>query len=535
METYYYDVPSPGNNGTTDDESYIGVLSAATDNGLDENKNEVGDDEEQVNNEDQLRWKKIYNELDTFEAQLQNELQDLETAHGIGIDEASMKATTKSSRGYRATRGSNKQKRKDRRRSNNKQHQNSSQNNMSYLPSSYTSKFSKGNGKSGKKLVKLSHKTSEIKDDYQRYLASLNLSQKSNGMLNEEEKEAANVYDHVPSSPNNVLPTSTNQQQQLQREWSYYNQEENAPINPGYNNMRSSSGGEDVWYDTNNNRYDMSNNNGSKNGGYKRFLLKRGIIIAVVIVVGVICVGTIGIKQTLVSENEDTATNDIENLVETTTTTTAKSFEDVEKELMEEMNEATIEKEEEMLQQAFHDVLKQSFMNKLPEVESEKEEMIEKQDGTEVESGTKGKLTAQLVLGKGTEAKPEEVTVYALAVERFQPKIYNRNNGWEGVTYQQALIFCSMQGMAICPYDAICPDGVKGEPLGGYREAPNGDWTWLPVIDDFDEYIQVGARERCVRYTHKYDGETPEWDGSFGLDSADAKVTENLMCCANVM
>lgn len=527
MDKYYYD-------GTTDDESYIGVLSAANNNnGLDENKNEIGDDIEEVTtNEDQLRWKKIYNELDTFEAQLQDELQDLETAHGIGVDETSMKATTKSSRGYRA-RGSNKQKRKDRRRSN-KQHQNSNSS-LKYLPSSYTSKFSKGNGKSGKKLIKLTHKTTELKDDYQRYLASLNLGQKSNNdMYEEEEKEAAspNVYDHVPSSPNNVLPTSTNQQQQLQREWSYYNQEENAPINPGYNNMRSSSGGEDVWYDTNNNRYDMSNNN---NGGYKRFLLKRGIIIAVVIVVGVICVGTIGIKQTLVSEsNEDVvATNEIENLQEQTKT--AKSFEDVEKELMEEMNEATIEKEEEMLQQAFHDVLKQNFMNKLPEAESEEEEMTEKQDGTEVESETKGELTAQLVSGEGTDDKPEEVTVYALAVERYQPKIYNRNNGWEGVTYQQALIFCSMQGMAICPYDAICPDGVKGEPLGGYRQSPNGDWAWIPIIDDFDEYIQVGARERCVRYSHKYDGETPEWDGSFGLDSTDAKLTENLMCCANVM
>jgi len=528
MDTYYYDAP------TTDDESYIGVLSAANNNnnnGLDENKNEVGDDIEEVTtNEDQLRWKKIYNELDTFEAQLQNELQDLETAHGVGIDEASMKATTKSSRGYRS-RGSNKQKRKDRRRSNKHNNNNSSQNMMSYLPSSYTvsSKFSKGNGKSGKKLIKLTHKTSELKDDYQRYLASLNLSQKSNNMYNEEEKEAAspNVYDHVPSSPNNVLPTSANQQQ-LQREWSYYNQEENAPINPGYN-MRSSSGGEDVWYDTNNNRYDMSNNS---NGGYKRFLLKRGIIIAVVIVVGVICVGTIGIKQTLVSESDEgIATDDNEqNLQEQTKT--AKSFEDVEKELMEEMNEATIEKEEEMLQQAFHDVLKQNFMNKLPDIDvSKKEEM--KQDDTEVKDETPV-LTAQLSM-EGIEEKPEEVTVYALAVERYQPKIYNRNNGWEGVTYQQALIFCSMQGMAICPYDAICPDGVKGEPLGGYREAPNGDWAWAPIIDDFDEYIQVGARERCVRYSHKYDGETPEWDGSFGLDSTDAKLTENLMCCANVM
>ena len=135
MDKYYYD-------GTTDDESYIGVLSAANNNnGLDENKNEIGDDIEEVTtNEDQLRWKKIYNELDTFEAQLQDELQDLETAHGIGVDETSMKATTKSSRGYRA-RGSNKQKRKDRRRSN-KQHQNSNSS-LKYLPSSYTSKFSK--------------------------------------------------------------------------------------------------------------------------------------------------------------------------------------------------------------------------------------------------------------------------------------------------------------------------------------------------------------------------------------------------------
>ena len=110
--------------------------------------------------------------------------------------------------------------------------------------------------------------------------------------------------------------------------------------------------------------------------------------------------------------------------------------------------------------------------------------------------------------------------------------MYNRQEGWEGSTYVEALVFCAKKGRAICPYEAVCPAGEMGEPLGGYRDGSSGDWEWIPIIDSFNEWVQSSAREKCVKYSDKYGKTKPQWhaDEKTGKWSGEA-ITENIMCC----
>lgn len=129
----------------------------------------------------------------------------------------------------------------------------------------------------------------------------------------------------------------------------------------------------------------------------------------------------------------------------------------------------------------------------------------------------------------------ETMELYSNAISKYQPVMYDRSKGWNGQTYKEASIFCYVQaGMAVCPYEAICPDGTRGEPLGGFRNAPYGDWAWMPILNGYDDWVQVGARETCVKYSNKYGGELPGW-GTTGKGKETEGLTRNLMCCANVM
>lgn len=123
--------------------------------------------------------------------------------------------------------------------------------------------------------------------------------------------------------------------------------------------------------------------------------------------------------------------------------------------------------------------------------------------------------------------------VYYEAALKYKPAMFNRSQGWVGRTYIESLLFCEESaGLAICPYTAVCPDGVDSEPLGGYRETLEGfDYTWIPILDGRNEWVQVGKKHaKCVRYKDMY-GETPSW----GLSGENNDpITQNVMCCLNV-
>ena len=84
---------------------------------------------------------------------------------------------------------------------------------------------------------------------------------------------------------------------------------------------------------------------------------------------------------------------------------------------------------------------------------------------------------------------------YESAALKYKPLDFNRHTGWLGQTYTEALIFCGHKsGYALCPYDAICPNGQDKEPLGGYKDGEMADedgWSWMPVMDSPNEWIQV--------------------------------------------
>jgi hypothetical protein len=137
------------------------------------------------------------------------------------------------------------------------------------------------------------------------------------------------------------------------------------------------------------------------------------------------------------------------------------------------------------------------------------------------------------------EVEVKEQTVhsaYYQSVLKYKPVLFDRNNGWNGRTYREALFFCGKRGLTVCPYDAVCPLEDDGEPFGGFREGPKGDWAWMPIIEKHNEWVQAGAREKCVKYSSKF-GDVPDWGitGQNGGVVDVESITQNLMCCHNVM
>jgi hypothetical protein len=161
--------------------------------------------------------------------------------------------------------------------------------------------------------------------------------------------------------------------------------------------------------------------------------------------------------------------------------------------------------------------------------EKEKEEQMEHHD----EMAGPG-YTDSLGL---TEAQSMQIAAVA---QRFQPTFYDRRTGWKGQTYVEALEFCQDKNdykdtmLRVCPYEAICPGGEGSRPISGHlNENGNLDilaygGSWMPVIDDPNDWVSVGSDNSCVRWSTLYDGTTPDW-GNTG--EGNEVNTRHLVCC----
>lgn len=119
--------------------------------------------------------------------------------------------------------------------------------------------------------------------------------------------------------------------------------------------------------------------------------------------------------------------------------------------------------------------------------------------------------------------------------EKYAPKWFARVAGWGGSTYTEAVHFCASQGMAICPYDAICPGGpthgvyqdntrvVVSEEGGGSNKE-----QWIPISDEANEWVQAGPYLTCMLYRDVY-SDPPDWGISGG--TGNEIVTQYVMCC----
>ncbi|KAL7550772.1 hypothetical protein ACHAWF_013996 [Thalassiosira exigua] len=113
---------------------------------------------------------------------------------------------------------------------------------------------------------------------------------------------------------------------------------------------------------------------------------------------------------------------------------------------------------------------------------------------------------------------------YMAITKTFEPQWYDRNKGWDGMTYLEALQFCAKQESRVpCTYEAYCPIGTRGPPTGGVREGI----SWAPMLDAVNGWVQVGADGTCQLYSEVYRG-PPSW-GLTGHHAED--ITRHIMCC----
>eukprot|EP00579_Thalassiosira_antarctica_P029645 CAMPEP_0202030230 /NCGR_PEP_ID=MMETSP0905-20130828/64388_1 /ASSEMBLY_ACC=CAM_ASM_000554 /TAXON_ID=420261 /ORGANISM="Thalassiosira antarctica, Strain CCMP982" /LENGTH=1463 /DNA_ID=CAMNT_0048594023 /DNA_START=42 /DNA_END=4433 /DNA_ORIENTATION=- len=120
----------------------------------------------------------------------------------------------------------------------------------------------------------------------------------------------------------------------------------------------------------------------------------------------------------------------------------------------------------------------------------------------------------------------EMENIYKVSEERFRPVGYDRFQGWTGQTYGGALEFCALQDSKIpCPYEAICPMGSNGPPVGGENDGPNG--AWAPIMDSANGWVQIGHKDTCTKYADMKP-HPPMW----GLSGKESEaITPHIKCC----
>ena len=151
-----------------------------------------------------------------------------------------------------------------------------------------------------------------------------------------------------------------------------------------------------------------------------------------------------------------------------------------------------------------------------------------KDDGTSVGSKQPQQQNEQMP-HQNSPAPPDAI---ANALGTFDPVWYNRQSGWEGITFSDAVNFCASREERIpCPYEIYCIEGPGRPPFDGIR--PNGE-EWAATSNGPNQWVQVGDMFTCQRYTDSHDKKKPEW-GITGVsldhEHGAGGITQNILCC----
>ena len=120
-----------------------------------------------------------------------------------------------------------------------------------------------------------------------------------------------------------------------------------------------------------------------------------------------------------------------------------------------------------------------------------------------------------------------------IASLEYKPRWYGRDNGWKGASWPEAIDFCSDQGvdlddsktgMEVCPFEAVCPNGIFEEPLGGAVSQTTE--TWAPISNSVNDWVKINEKEQCVKWSSKYK-DPPAW----GLEGGADELTSYVLCC----
>eukprot|EP00984_Skeletonema_dohrnii_P034296 scaffold33521_cov130-Skeletonema_dohrnii-CCMP3373.AAC.2 len=125
----------------------------------------------------------------------------------------------------------------------------------------------------------------------------------------------------------------------------------------------------------------------------------------------------------------------------------------------------------------------------------------------------------------------EQSERYEMAATTYHPSSYGRNDGWTGTSYLAAMDFCLKRNKNIpCPYEAYCPLGEGGMPLGGFKDEDEGSWAPFFSEGFVNEWVSLSRGNPCEKYSTRFD-EKPSW----GLTGKDAEgFTRHVSCCLNV-
>ncbi|XP_028407321.1 uncharacterized protein LOC114529953 isoform X2 [Dendronephthya gigantea] len=88
------------------------------------------------------------------------------------------------------------------------------------------------------------------------------------------------------------------------------------------------------------------------------------------------------------------------------------------------------------------------------------------------------------------------------------------------ISYQEATAICKADGKVLCGSNVICKGG---RPHNGFL---SGD-HWVPVIDSYNEWIQIGNSIHVPCVLHSSLGFKPSW----GLKNTARGYKGNLFCC----
>ena len=89
------------------------------------------------------------------------------------------------------------------------------------------------------------------------------------------------------------------------------------------------------------------------------------------------------------------------------------------------------------------------------------------------------------------------------AAQTYKPVFYNRESGYNGVSYSSALDFCNSkitdggERMTLCNFESLCPLGTDSVPVGGVKTDPGG--AWVPIIEK--EWVSVSSGTKCMPYS----------------------------------
>ncbi|KAL3786142.1 hypothetical protein HJC23_010716 [Cyclotella cryptica] len=137
--------------------------------------------------------------------------------------------------------------------------------------------------------------------------------------------------------------------------------------------------------------------------------------------------------------------------------------------------------------------------------------------------------------GSTVAAVPSADEFLQAVKEVWDPVWFSTSDGWDGGMYPEAIDFCAQNvpNGELCPYQAICPNGVSTSPYMSEKIIPTESEQWVPTRVGVYSYILVsyaagdnGDGTLCDGYEN-VNSEKP----LFGESDYEKEKKQYLLCC----